>query len=148
MLIFYQNTSSIATRTAKNFLDKQNLDYAVKRLDTSIFTWEQFKKILSGVEGGVYSLISKRSSAYLKLVNEDGIDLEDLKLSELYELLRENTNLLKTPIVVNYDDLRVVVGSDEDKLFKFHDMSTKRAQRDHYRNYSNYLDTQEEPENT
>lgn len=141
MLTFYQNTSSIATRTAKTYLEEQKLDYTVKRLDTSIFTWEQFKRILEGVEGGVFSLISKRSAAYIKLVNEDGVDIEELKLSELYELLRANTNLLKTPIVVDYETLRVVIGSDEDKLFKFNDMAKKREQRNHYRNYSDYLDT-------
>lgn len=132
MLKFYQNSSSTATRQAKDYLEEWDLKYEVQKMDTDMFTKQEFFKILSYLDN-VHTILSARSGTYKKIVTDNKLDLESLKLSELYELVKENPTILKTPLTVDYDNGRVVVGSDGDKLFQFNSMEVKRMQRAIYR---------------
>lgn len=132
MLKFYQNSSSTATRQAKDFLEECELAYEVQKMDSEMFTKNEFFKILACLDN-VNTLLSARSGTYKTIVTDNKLDLDSLKLSELYELIKENPTILKTPITVDYDNKRVVVGSDSDKLFQFNSMDIKRMQRASYR---------------
>ncbi len=132
MLKFYQNSSSTATRQAKDFLEECELAYEVQKMDSEMFTKKEFFKILACLDN-VNTLLSARSGTYKTIVTDNKLDLDSLKLSELYELIKENPTILKTPITVDYENMRVVVGSDSDKLFQFNPMEIKRMQRASYR---------------
>lgn len=132
MLKFYQNSSSTATRQAKDFLEECELAYEVQKMDSEMFTKKEFFKILACLDN-VNTLLSSRSGTYKTIVTDNKLDLDSLKLSELYELIKENPTILKTPITVDYENMRVVVGSDSDKLFQFNPMEIKRMQRASYR---------------
>ncbi len=129
MLKFYQNSSSTATRQAKDFLEECELAYEVQKMDSEMFTKKEFFKILACLDN-VNTLLSARSGTYKTIVTDNKLDLDSLKLSELYELIKENPTILKTPITVDYENMRVVVGS---KLFQFNPMEIKRMQRASYR---------------
>lgn len=132
MLKFYQNSSSTSTRQAKDFLEECELAYEVQKMDSEMFTKKEFFKILACLDN-VNTLLSARSGTYKTIVTDNKLDLDSLKLSELYELIKENPTILKTPITVDYENMRVVVGSDSDKLFQFNPMEIKRMQRASYR---------------
>lgn len=139
MLKFYQNASSTATRQAKDSLEEWELPYEVQRMDYEMFTKQEFFKILACLDN-LNTLLSARSGTYKTIVTDNKLDLDNLKLSELYELIKENPTILKTPITVDYDSMRVVVGSDSDKLFQFNPMEVKRQQRASYRENSDLSD--------
>lgn len=135
MLKFYQNTNTNATRQARESLEGWGIDFDIVRMDAGngVFTKREFFKILSCLDTGVYTLLSTRSKTYEKVILGGEIDIDDLKLSEVYELIKMNPHILKTPIIVDYDEDRVVIGSDEDKLCKFNSLEFKRQRREDYR---------------
>jgi len=59
---------------------------------------------------GIESLLATRSQAFKDL----GIDIEDMKLSELLRLMSDNPKLLRRPIIT--DGKQLVIGYDKPGL--------------------------------
>ena len=73
----------------------------------------EIKNILRMTENGTEDIISKRSKAYQSLK----IDVDDLPMTELYELIRKTPGLLRRPIII--DDKRLQIGYNEDEIRRF-----------------------------
>ncbi len=76
-------------------------------------TMAEIKNILRMTENGTEDIISKRSKAYRSLK----IDVDDLPMTELYELIRKTPGLLRRPIII--DDKRLQIGYNEDEIRRF-----------------------------
>ncbi|AOR74868.1 Arsenate reductase-related protein [Limosilactobacillus fermentum] len=76
-------------------------------------TMAEIKNILRMTENGTEDIISKRSKAYQSLK----IDVDDLPMTELYELIRKTPSLLRRPIII--DDKRLQIGYNEDEIRRF-----------------------------
>lgn len=73
----------------------------------------EIKNILRMTENGTEDIISKWSKAYQSLK----IDVDDLPMTELYELIRKTPGLLRRPIII--DDKRLQIGYNEDEIRRF-----------------------------
>lgn len=113
----YQTSSNSTTRKIRLFLQANQLDFKTIKICAETFSLEDFYEILSLTEGGAFELISDRSTVYKELKDNE-FDFDSLKLSELYTLIIENPSLLKTPIVINKEDQRLVIGNDMELLAK------------------------------
>lgn len=113
----YQVTSNTVTRKIRIFLEQYDLDFKTIKICPETFSKGDFFEILSMTEEGVYELLSDRSTIY-KRMKDANFDFDALSLSELYELIIKNPTLLKTPIVVNKEDNRLVIGNDSELLIK------------------------------
>lgn len=113
----YQTSSNSTTRKIRLFLESHQLDFKTVKICAETFTLSDFYEILALTEGGAFELISDRSTVYKDLKDND-FDFDSLKLSELYNLIIDNPSLLKTPIVINKDAQRLVVGNDMELLAK------------------------------
>lgn len=96
---------------AREWLTKYNVAFTERNLNKSPITLRELKTILKMSEEGITILFSdtfkKRYASYLN----------SLTLKESLEFIKINTNLLKTPILI--DDLRIVCGFDELEMNKF-----------------------------
>lgn len=117
MIKLYQVTSNTVTRQARMFLNKYDLDFKTYKVCKETFSFKDFCNILSLTDGGVYDLLSDRSTYYKELRNKN-FDLDSLKLSELHQLILEHPSLLKTPIILNMDDSKIVIGNNSEMMLK------------------------------
>ncbi|KRL25523.1 ArsC family transcriptional regulator [Limosilactobacillus mucosae DSM 13345] len=74
---------------------------------------DEVKNILRMTENGTEDIISKRSKAYQSL----NINLDEMSMTELYDLIRKNPGLLRRPIIM--DDKRLQIGYNEDEIRRF-----------------------------
>lgn len=117
MIKLYQVTSNTVTRQARMFLNKYDLDFKTYKVCKETFSFKDFCNILSLTDGGVYDLLSDRSTYYKELRNKN-FDFDSLKLSELHQLILEHPSLLKTPIILNMDDSKIVIGNNSEMMLK------------------------------
>ena len=72
-------------------------------------------------ENGTDDIISPRS----KIVQENNIDFDEMKISELVRFIKANPSVLKRPIIV--DDRRLQVGYNEDEISAFIPLARRYA---------------------
>ena len=95
----YSIASSGSSRKAVKYLLDNNIKFVEKRMDRETLSWEQLFEILMNTENGVEDILSTRSNDYKELT-KDGIDFEELSLTELYYIVSKHPKILKAPIMV------------------------------------------------
>ncbi|WP_316572610.1 transcriptional regulator SpxA [Neobacillus sp. YIM B06451] len=113
MLNLYTSPSCTSCRRAKAWLEEHHIDYVERNITKEPLTIEEIKEILRLTDDGTDEIISIRSETFRKL----NIDLESLKLHELYQIIKDNPSMLKRPIIK--DERRLNVGFNEEEIRSF-----------------------------
>ena len=113
MIKVYVSPSCSSCRKVKKWFDDQKIPYESKNIFGPDFTANDILEIIAKSENGTDDIISTRS----KIVQEQNIDFDSMKVSELIHFIRENPSILKRPIIV--DDHRVQVGYNEEEIRTF-----------------------------
>ncbi|AEO93810.1 gp564 [Bacillus phage G] len=93
---------------AENDIEYEEFDLTKKRI-----TWEQLMEILMYTEEGVSDIIATQSHDYKRLI-EEGVDFEDLTLTELQRYIIQYPKLIKTPVVVYKNT--TIAGYDQEAI--------------------------------
>ncbi len=109
-------SGSLGSRKAIAKLASMKVTAEIRNLNSQKITLEEFKEMLSLTEEGAMDLIATKSNDYKKLV-ESGVDFEELKLSELHELILSHPRLIKAPIILGKN--KAVFGYDEHEYDAF-----------------------------
>ncbi|WP_034800124.1 Spx/MgsR family RNA polymerase-binding regulatory protein [Exiguobacterium sp. ZOR0005] len=120
-LMFYTYPSCTSCRKTKAFLQDQQLNVSERHIFRDAPSVDELLTLLTLCDNGVESLLATRSQAFKQL----DIDVDDLKLSELLQLMSENPKLLKRPILT--DGKEVIVGYDKVSIETYarrHDLTT------------------------
>ncbi len=118
MIKIYYSPSCSSCRKVKKWFDEQKIPYVAKDIFTSLTEEDIMDMICKSIDG-TDEIISKRS----KIVLENNIDFDSMKISELVSFIKANPSVLKRPIIV--DDRRLQVGYNEEDI----DMFLPRARR-------------------
>ncbi|WP_409272136.1 transcriptional regulator SpxA [Neobacillus sp. SCS-31] len=113
MLNLYTSPSCTSCRRAKAWLEDHQIDYVERNITKQPLTVEEIKEILRLTYEGTEEIISVNSKTFRNL----NIDLESLKLHELYQILTENPSMLRRPIIK--DEKRMNVGFNEEEIRSF-----------------------------
>jgi regulatory protein spx len=113
MLKIYTTPSCASCRKAKNWLDEHNISYEEKNIFAFPITKEDIRLMLKNTENGFEDIISTRS----KYIQENNIDIDSMKFSELEKLIIDNPSILKRPIIV--DDNKLQIGYNEEDIRVF-----------------------------
>ena len=113
MLRVYTSPSCSSCRKVKEFLKKEHIDFVEKNIFASVLNEADLKDILAKSENGVDDIISKRS----KIIKEQHVNIDDMKLPELIEFIRKNPTVLKRPIIVNDRIIQVGYNNEEIRVF-------------------------------
>ncbi|ALC92002.1 ArsR family transcriptional regulator [Bacillus sp. FJAT-18017] len=113
MVNLYTSTSCTSCRRAKAWLEEHHIDYVERNIIKQPLTVEEIKDILHLTEEGTDEIISVNSKTF-KMLN---IDLESLRLQDLFEIIKENPSLLKRPIIK--DEKRLNIGFNEEEIRSF-----------------------------
>lgn len=110
---FYYLTSCTSSRKARKILDENQISYTDQNMRAVPLTRKQLLKILAHTESGVYDILSTGGATYKKLA-EEGLDFDELSLSELHETIQSHPTLLRSPILVQNGVM--MTGYDSDKM--------------------------------
>lgn len=113
MITIYVSPSCSSCRKVKKWFDDNHIPYEAKNIFSPSLSAEDIRDLISKTENGTDDIISPRS----KIVQEQNIDFDSMKISELIEFIRQNPSVLKRPIIV--DDHRVQVGYNEEEIRTF-----------------------------
>ena len=89
------------------------IPFTERNIFSEPLSMDEVKNILRMTENGTEDIISKRSKAYQSL----NINLDEMSMTELYDLIRKNPGLLRRPIIM--DDKRLQIGYNEDEIRRF-----------------------------
>ena len=113
MIKIYYSPSCSSCRKVKKWFEEQNIPYEGKDIFASPLSREELKDIITKCIDGTDDIISPRS----KIVSEQNIDFDSMKISELISFIQEHPSILRRPIIV--DDRRVQVGYNEEEIRTF-----------------------------
>ncbi|WP_110928934.1 transcriptional regulator Spx [Bacillus massiliglaciei] len=113
MVSIYTTPSSLACRKAKAWLQKHDIAYTERNLYSQPLSVDEIKEILKKTEGGTDEIISTRSKKFKSL----NIDINNAPLNELCQLIRENPDLLRRPII--FDEKNLHAGYNEEEMGRF-----------------------------
>ncbi len=113
MITVFVSPSCSSCRKVKKYFDDNHIEYTEKNIFSPDLTEKDIYDVITKCENGTDDIISRRS----KIVSEQNIDFDSMKLSELIAFIRKNPSVLKRPIIV--DDRRVQVGYNEEDITTF-----------------------------
>ena len=113
MIKIYTAPSCKSCRKAKSFFVEQEIPFKEKNILVTELEYDEIKDILTKSENGVEDIISTRS----KIFKEKGMDIDNMKISELIRFIRDNPSVLKRPIMV--DENKIQVGYNEEEIEVF-----------------------------
>jgi len=113
MLTIYTAPSCTSCRKAKEWLDAYEIPYIEKNLAKEGLSLNELRRILMMTDDGTAEILSQRSNAFHDLT----VNLEELSLTELFELIKKDIGLLRRPIIL--DSKRIQIGYNEDDIRRF-----------------------------
>ena len=113
MVTIYTTPSSLACRKAKAWLQRNDIIYSERNLYSQPLSVKEIKDILQKTEGGTDEIISTRSKKFKNLK----IDINNTPLNNLCELIQENPDLLRRPII--FDEKNLHAGYNEEEMGQF-----------------------------
>lgn len=113
MVTLYTSPSCTSCRKARAWLKEHGILFTERNIFSESLSMDEVKNILRMTENGTEDIISKRSKAYQSL----NINLDEMSMTELYDLIRKNPGLLRRPIIM--DDKRLQIGYNEDEIRRF-----------------------------
>ncbi|WP_339062271.1 Spx/MgsR family RNA polymerase-binding regulatory protein [Tepidibacillus marianensis] len=109
-VVFFTYPSCTSCRKTKAWLTEKGVTYEERHLFKNPPSVSELTEILKRTLNGTDELLSTRSQLFKSL----NVDIEDLKVSELLDLLSKDPRLLKRPIVIDQES--VVIGYNKPAL--------------------------------
>ncbi|QJI52333.1 Spx family transcriptional regulator [Psychrobacillus phage Perkons] len=123
----YYTLTNEAVRKVEECLHSNNLEYETKNIKKNHLTWDEFLEILTLTEDGASDIIVTRSTKYKELL-ASGIDLDDLSLTDLYNIILEYPSLIKSPLLVAKSSL--LIGYNEEEMSMLKSRSERKLEFD------------------
>ncbi|BAC15108.1 Spx/MgsR family RNA polymerase-binding regulatory protein [Oceanobacillus iheyensis] len=122
MSVIIYGAACSSTRKAKQWFQKNGIDFEERNVIREPLTVNELQNILRMTVEGTDEIISTRSKIYKDL----NLDIEALPLQELLEIIQDHPRLLRSPIMV--DDKRLQVGYHEEDIRQFLPRQTREYQ--------------------
>lgn len=113
MVTLYVTASCTSCRKAKAWLQEHGIDFIERNIVNEPLTVSEIKSILRLTEDGTEEIISTNSKTFKQL----DVDIDSLPLNKLYELIIDNPQMLRRPII--QDHKRLQVGYNEEEIRSF-----------------------------
>ncbi len=113
MVTIYTTPSCASCRKAKKWFEEYDINYQEINIFNTKLTKADIFRILDKTENGFDDIISTRS----KIMSENNIDINSMKMHELLDFIIENPSILRRPIIV--DNKRLQVGYNDEEIRTF-----------------------------
>lgn len=113
MIRIYITHESASCRKVKKWLQENEIPYVEKNIFTSAIGEDELREMLQRSYNGTEDIVSKKS----KIITENNIDIDSMKMTELIKFIQQNPSVLKRPILI--DDKRFQVGYNSEEIRTF-----------------------------
>lgn len=113
MIVIYTSPGCASCRKVKQWLKDRELPYVEKNIFKTLLNDQEIKHLLSRSENGTDDIISKRS----KVIQENHVDIDSMKMDELIQFVQQNPSILKRPIILNENSFQVGYDAEEISAF-------------------------------
>src|SRR5690554_4040195 len=113
MVTIFTTPSCASCRKAKKWFEENKIKYEEVNIFNTRLTKADIIKILGKTENGFDDIISTRS----KIISENDIDIDSMKMHDLLNFIIENPSILRRPIII--DDKRLQVGYNDEEIRTF-----------------------------
>jgi regulatory protein spx len=111
MITLYTLPSSTSSRTARNNLIQSGRPFVIHNMKLQPLTFDELKNILHFTERGVEDILA--NGKIRKEIEAEGVDFEEITLSELHYYITRFPALMRAPICMDKD--RLIIGYDEER---------------------------------
>lgn len=115
MIKVYVSPSCLSSKKVMQFFDKNNISYIKRNIIKEPLSESEIKTLLQFAPNGLSDIISARA----KLIKLHVVKIENLKLSQIYQLIAKTPTVLKRPIILQENKERLQVGYNEDEIELF-----------------------------
>lgn len=112
-VVFFTYPSCTSCRKTKAWLSEKGIKYEERHLLKNPPSVEELLEIIKKTNNGLEEILSIRSQMFKSL----NVDINNLKVSELLELLSNEPRLLKRPILIDGENL--VIGYNKPALEQY-----------------------------
>lgn len=109
-LIFYTYPSDTSCRKAKAILKDKEVPFEERHLFRDPPTKEELLEMIKLTSDGIDEILSKRGQTFKQL----NMNIDDMKLSELLDLLHEEPRLLRRPLLLK--DSKLIIGFNREEF--------------------------------
>ncbi|MCL6429085.1 Regulatory protein Spx [Spiroplasma sp. JKS002669] len=109
--IYFSSSCSSSRKTIK-FFNEHNISYTAKNIIKDSLTDQEIKTLLQFAPNGVNDIIATKA----KYIKTHAINIETLRLPEIYQLIKDEPRILKRPIIVDFEKKKIQVGYNEDEI--------------------------------
>lgn len=95
----YYLSNNKSYHQVKKDLFKTNTEFVAQNLNESPIEWEQLLEILMYTDNGIEDLLSVKSIDYKELTSQ-GVDFDEMTLTEFHRLVVKHPRLMRSPILV------------------------------------------------
>lgn len=113
MIRIYTAPSCASCRKVKSWLKEHNIPYVEKNIFSTLLREVELKELLERSENGTDDIISKRS----KIIKEENIDIDSMKMNDLIKFIQTNPSVLKRPIMIDERRFQVGYNAEEIRVF-------------------------------
>ncbi len=113
MITVYTTNSCSSCRKAVSYFKENNIKFVEKNMFQHSISKDDVIRMLKNSENGFEDIISTRS----KIIQQQKINLETMKFSDLVDFIIENPSVLRRPIIVNENIM--LTGYDDDEITAF-----------------------------
>ena len=113
MIVIYTAPGCASCRKVKNYLKENKLKYIEKNIFTTLLNPKEIKYLFSRSELGTDEIISRRS----KIMQENKINIDSMKLDELCAFVSNNPSILRRPIILDNKNMQIGYDSDQIEIF-------------------------------
>lgn len=115
MIKVYVSPSCLSSKKVIQFFEKNNIPYVKRNIIQYPLSDSEIKLLLQLSPNGVSDIISSRA----KYIKFHAINIENLKLSQIYEMIKTTPSILKRPIILEESKQRIQIGYNEDEIELF-----------------------------
>ena len=112
MIKIYFKTNCGSSRKVLEWFNRYHVDCNYKNINRSILTREELIEILSKSDNGVSDIIATRSQKFRE-IKKANIKINNLSMCELINLIINNHDLLKMPIIVGKKSIHAGYNPEE-----------------------------------
>lgn len=121
--LYFIGTGS-SLKKVRNYLQENNMNHVSQNLKDTPLQWEQLLEILMYTENGIEDILAYKSMEYAELLAQ-GIDFDDLTLTQFHELVVNKPKLLRSPITVIKNN--TFVGYTSEDMTVLHSRESRKA---------------------
>ncbi len=113
MIYLYISPSCQSCRKTIKWFDEFKIPYKMINIISQPLTKEDIFRMLKNTENGFEDIISERSKPF----QENNLDMDNMKTSELVDFIIKNPTVLKRPIIVSNDIVEIGYNADDIRAF-------------------------------